>query len=328
MPGLAEQIFKVRPHNFESTALKVFEYQYQNVAVYNEFCNALRKSPGNVSELRHIPFLPISLFKTHRITDNETQEELLFESSTTTGSIPSKHYVASAQLYEQSFNTCFRLFYGEPSEYTILALLPSYLERGNSSLVYMANKLIQQSADTTSGFFMYNQHELNEVLIKLRDNKKKTLLLGVTYALLDFATAYKIYFPNLVVMETGGMKGRGKEITRGEVHQQLNEAFGTTQVHSEYGMTELLSQAYSKQNGLFCCPPWMQVFVRDIHDPFSYVENGKTGALNVIDLANLHSCSFIATDDLGRTDFNGNFEVLGRNDVSEVRGCNLMYQLN
>ena len=253
---------------------------------------------------------------------------VIFESSGTTGVIPSRHYLADTGLYERSFLLAFQKFYGRHQEYAILALLPSYLERGNSSLVYMADKLIHLSGKKESGFFLNEFDKLARVLTDLKAKKQKTILLGVTYALLDFAETHAFQFPELIVMETGGMKGRREELTRVEVHQKLQQAFGIQQVHSEYGMTELLSQGYSKGRGVFFTPPWMKMLLRDIYDPSALVDNGTAGGVNIIDLANLYSCSFIATADLARMNDDGSFEILGRIDSAEIRGCNLMVAEN
>ncbi len=276
--------------------------------------------------MRDIPFLPIEFFKSHEIWCGENvQPEVVFSSSGTTGMSTSKHPVRNIALYEESFRKGFRLFYGDIRQYSVLALLPSYLEREGSSLIYMVDALIHESEKPASGYFLYNHRELYETLVQLRDQNEKVILIGVTYALLDFIEQYQVDFPNLIVMETGGMKGKRKEMIREELHLALTTGFGVARIHSEYGMTELLSQAYSKGNGIFECPAWMRVLVRDTNDPFHYLEEGRTGALNIIDLANLHSCAFIATQDLGRLN-NRAFEVLGRFDNSDIRGCNLLVQ--
>ncbi len=325
MAPYVSEIFNVTESNFETLALDTFRYQFNHVTLYREYCEALKRNPTNISSLFQIPFLPVSFFKSHTIISDEKTSETIYESSTTTGSTPSKHHVADVRVYEESFLKAFELFYGSPSDYVILALLPSYLERENSSLIHMAKKLMLLTRNEKSGFFLNDFDTLNETLIQLRDKKQKTILVGVTYALLDFTEQYKIYFPDLIVMETGGMKGRRKDITRSEVHEKINAAFATTSVHSEYGMTELLSQAYSRGNGSFQTPPWMRIIIRDIQNPLSIVPAHQIGAINIIDLANIYSCSFIATDDLGRLNSMNEFEVLGRMDNSEVRGCNLMY---
>lgn len=322
---LENRIFNVNEQTFEGVALDVFRYQYQQVEVYNAFCNYLKRTPDNVAGLADIPFLPIELFKSNKVIDREKEAVRIFESSGTTGSVNSKHHIANLHVYERSFKTCFEQFYGKPGEYVILAMLPSYLERENSSLVYMAKRLIELGGHPESGFFLHLTEKLITVLNDLKLRKQKTILLGVTFALLDFAEQFKINFPDLVVMETGGMKGRREEMTRDEVHAQLTGAFGVSKIHSEYGMTELLSQGYSKGDGLFETSPWMRIVARDLYDPMQLLPSGKTGAVNVIDLANLYSCSFIATSDMGKTYEDGAFEIMGRMDNSELRGCNLMY---
>ena len=250
--------------------------------------------------------------------------EITFTSSGTTGMITSSHYISDVSWYTESFRKAFQLFYGDIQNYTLLALLPSYLEREGSSLIYMTDDLIRQSCNPDSGFFLYNHDELYQLLKKQQQMQKPTLLIGVTFALLDFIENYNLNFPELIVMETGGMKGRRKEMIREELHAQLCKGFGVGAIHSEYGMTELLSQAYSKGKGIFNCPPWMKIITRDTNDPMSRLGHDKTGGINVIDLANSNSCSFIATQDLGRVYADSSFEVLGRFDNSDIRGCNLL----
>jgi phenylacetate-coenzyme A ligase PaaK-like adenylate-forming protein len=322
--ALRERIFTVNESNFEAVALQVFRLQYEKVEIYRLYCDGLGRTPATVNSLAAIPFLPIGFFKTHTVIAAGEKPAAIFESSGTTGEITSKHPVADLGLYETSFLKTFELFYGKPEDHVVLALLPSYLERGNSSLVYMAKHLIEKSTQNASGFFLNDFEKLYEWLDVLKRGKRKVLLLGVTFALLDFAERYKLDFPNLVVMETGGMKGRREELTRAEVHQRLRIAFDVKHIHSEYGMTELLSQGYSKGEGVFHSPQWMKILTRDIYDPLMLQEGDATGAVNVIDLANLYSCSFIATGDLGRLNADGSFEILGRMDSAEVRGCNLM----
>ena len=321
------KIFQIRnTSGFLHTTLKVFNFQYQNNKIYRRYCNYLKKNPGNVKQLTDIPFLPIEFFKLHEIKAFSAPPEEVFLSSGTTGMQQSKHYVYSLKLYEQSFLTAFELFYGKVQQYTVLALLPAYLERKGSSLIYMVNKLIEKSASAHSGFYLYNHNQLFEKLQQLEQQNKKVLLIGVSFALLDFAEKYagKIKLKNTIVMETGGMKGRRKEILRTELHQILQTALGLDAIHSEYGMTELLSQAYSQGGELFRCPPWMKILIRDTYDPFACMPEGKSGGINVIDLANVYSCSFIETMDLGKLHTGGAFEVLGRFDNSDIRGCNLM----
>lgn len=319
-----DQIFSVTPDTFTEVALQVFRYQYQQVDIYRRYCDGLKRHPGNVADVSDIPFLPIEFFKTHPVISEGKTAVKVFESSGTTGQITSKHRVADLQVYEQSFKRCFNRFYGDIKDYVVLALLPSYLERDNSSLVYMAKSMIEESRQNASGFFLNDFEKLYDWLDVLKNGKRKVVLLGVTFALLDFAEQYKIDFPELIVMETGGMKGRREELTRAEVHLQLRTAFDVMHIHSEYGMTELLSQGYSAGEGLFKTPDWMKVYTRDIYDPLVLQQGAATGAVNIIDLANIYSCAFIATSDLAKVYPDGSFEILGRMDSAEVRGCNLM----
>ncbi|WP_017257858.1 LuxE/PaaK family acyltransferase [Pedobacter arcticus] len=309
---------------FNHTCLDVFKLQYQTISVYKDFVDALKLKPDSLRYYKEIPFLPISFFKTHQIIEDQAFADVVFSSSGTTGILTSKHYVQDVNLYQQSYLKAFELFYGDIENTCILALLPNYLEREGSSLIYMVNDLIKKSNHQKSGFFLHNHAELFDTLNTLKESGQKTILIGVTYALLDFTETFKIHFPNLIVMETGGMKGQRKEMVREELHHVLTKGFGISKIHSEYGMTELLSQAYSKGDGVFDCPPWMKVLIRDTNDPLSLLNVEKSGGINVIDLANMHSCSFIATQDLGKTYLNGTFEVLGRFDDSDIRGCNLM----
>ncbi|MBI5541298.1 MAG: acyl transferase [Bacteroidia bacterium] len=309
---------------FENSAIETFCYQAQNNLVYKQYLKLLHIVPDKIKTINEIPFLPVSFFKTHKITTSEFSE-IIFTSSGTTGDEVSKHYVKELSLYKNSFKKCFDLFYQNPTDYCILALLPSYLEREGSSLVYMVNELIKLSNNKDSGFFLDNFSDLNNIIKKYLDSTQKVLLLGVSFALLDLVEKFPQQLSyNFIVMETGGMKGRKKEITRRELHEKLSAGFGVSNIHSEYGMTELLSQAYSKGNGKYNCPPWMKVLIRDTSDPFQLIENGKTGGINIIDLANRYSCSFIETQDLGKCYNDGSFEVLGRFDYSQVRGCNLL----
>jgi hypothetical protein len=309
---------------FETCALKIFRYQFRNNQVYHSFCSYLGKSEKNVSALRDIPFLPIDFFKSKAVVSGNARPELVFTSSGTTGSITSFHYVTDGQLYRQSYLHGFENFYGPVSGYCILALLPSYLERKGSSLVYMVNDLIKHSGHPESGFYLNDLNGLSEKLRKLDAVGTKILLIGVSFALLELVEKFQFELKNTIVMETGGMKGRRKEMIREEMHGLLKEGFGVSHIHSEYGMTELLSQAYSKGGGIFKTPPWMQVGIRDTEDPFTPQDLNKTGGINIIDLANLNSCAFIATQDLGKMRADGSFEVLGRFDNSDIRGCNLM----
>lgn len=321
---LQKKIFTTNNEYFEETVYQVFRFQAKNCKVYANYLQALGTQPQKINSLHQIPFLPIRFFKTFDVITQGLAPQTTFLSSSTTGTGQSRHLAADISVYEESFTRGFELFYGNPTEYCILALLPGYLERTGSSLVYMADKLVQQSKHTRSGFYLYDFDKLAQVLAQNEAEGQKTLLLGVSFALLDFAAQYPMALKNTVIMETGGMKGRRKELTRAELHQELQTAFATSQIHSEYGMTELFSQAYSKGDGRFVCPPWMQVLTRAADDPFAYEQVGKTGAVNVIDLANLYSCSFIETEDLGRVHPNGSFEILGRMDFSETRGCNTM----
>lgn len=309
---------------FEKITLKVFRYQYENNKVYQAFCNHLGKSPNNVKQINAIPFLPIQFFKSKIIVSNFEQFQAIFTSSGTTGALTSQHFVTDISIYENSYNKAFAQFYGDIQEYCVLALLPSYLEREGSSLIYMVNDLIVKSNHKDSGFYLNNLEQLANKIFELENEGQNILLIGVTYALLDLIEYKKFHLKNSIVMETGGMKGKRKEIIREELHQTLCEGFGVNTIHSEYGMTELLSQAYSLGNGIFECPLWMDILIRDTEDALQYVENGKTGGINVIDLANINSCSFIATQDLGKKHPNMTFEVLGRFDNSDIRGCNLM----
>ncbi len=323
MQALWDSIFTVNEHSFESVALQVYQYQYKHVEVYRLFNESLRISPQQVKSLSDIPFLPIQFFKSHAVIAEGSQPQKVFESSGTTGVVTSRHMVADLKLYEQSFIRGFELFYGPITDYVVLGLLPSYLERNNSSLVYMVDSLMKLSAHPENAFFLYENERLYNLLQQLKEKGKKVLLVGVTFALLDFAEQFSLNFPELIIMETGGMKGRRAELTREEVHEKLKTAFGVPHIHSEYGMTELLSQAYSKGEGVFECVPWMKIVLRDMYDPFKI--ESQTGAVNVIDLANLYSCSFIATNDVGRMLGANTFEILGRMDNAELRGCNLMY---
>jgi phenylacetate-coenzyme A ligase PaaK-like adenylate-forming protein len=309
--------------NFELLALELFKYQSKNVEVYNLFLDKLKFKSSNLKSLSDIPFLPVQLFKTHNVIDQKIIPDFYFTSSGTTGQVASKHFIADLSIYDAGLLEGFKFFYGDPSQYCFLALLPSYLERSGASLVYMAQKLIDASEYGESGFYLHNYEDLYLKLIQLREQKVPVFLLGVTYALLDLFEQFPIQIPDAIIMETGGMKGRRKEIVRQELHTILQNASGAKNIHSEYGMTELLSQAYSNDNGLFGCPPWMKVVINDLHDPFSRASEGETGIINVIDLANIHSCAFIATQDIGKMK-ERKFEVLGRIDNSELRGCNLM----
>ena len=309
---------------FEKIALKVFRFQYDNNVVYRQFCNLVKQDKQTVKSIKQIPFLPIQFFKSHDIVSTDGLPEVVFTSSGTTGSVTSRHLVTDVSWYERSYRQAFSQFYGNIEDYTILALLPSYLERQGSSLIHMVEDLIQLSANPDSGFYLNNYEALVKKLEDQELQEKNVLLIGVTFALLDLVEKQNFKLENTIIMETGGMKGRRKEMIREELHDVLTKGFGVKAIHSEYGMTELLSQAYSLGDGIFECPSWMQVHIRDTEDALSYIPNGKTGGINVIDLANINSCSFIATQDLGKKYDNGSFEVLGRFDHSDIRGCNLM----
>ena len=319
------QIFQIKNEtDFKDMALKVFKFQFEYNIVYRSFCDLLYKNPSDVKTLEEIPFLPIQFFKTHNILSTTEVVQKTFSSSGTTGSITSKHLVTDLDIYEKSFNNGFKQFYGDVEDYTILALLPSYLERDGSSLIYMVDSLIKQSKKPKSGFYLDNYSELKDTLIQLDAQSEKVLLIGVSFALLDLVEEHQFELKNTIVMETGGMKGRRKELVRDELHGILKKGFGVNNIHSEYGMTELLSQAYSKGNGIFECSKTMKVFTRETEDALTILNQNKTGGINIIDLANINSCSFIATQDLGRVYNNGTFEIIGRFDNSDIRGCNLM----
>ncbi|MFK5972590.1 MAG: acyl transferase [Flavobacteriaceae bacterium] len=336
-----DKIFTIKtPSEFESVALEVFRHQYENNSIYRAFCGHLGKSVAQVNHLKEIPFLPIEFFKTKKIissnqlprckhhsikpTGGNKNHDIVFTSSGTSGSRLSKHYVLDLQLYEKSYSKAFEHFYGDISAYCVLALLPSYLERKGSSLIYMMNDFISQSKHSQSGFYLHDIKALAEKITALDANGTKILLMGVSFALLDMVEGIKMRLKNTIVMETGGMKGRRKEMIRSVLHQNLKKGFGVATIHSEYGMTELLTQAYSQGKGIFKSPPWMKVLTRDTQDPLAFQANRKTGGLNIIDLANINSCAFIATQDLGKVFADDSFEVLGRFDHSDVRGCNLM----
>ncbi len=309
---------------FEREALKIFRYQAENNAVYRRFIDLLGVDIKKVKGIKQIPFLPIEFFKSQDILSSNNPIEQVFTSSGTTGVIQSRHLVTDLTVYEQSFTQGFTHFYGSIENYVVLALLPGYLERKGSSLIYMVDDFIKKSHSKNSGFYLNELDSLSEMLIDLDAKGEKILLIGVTYALLDLLEKQKFQLNNTIVMETGGMKGKRKEMVRSELHEILGTGFGVSKIHSEYGMTELLSQAYSLGNGIFETPPWMKIFIRDTEDPFHYLETARTGGINVIDLANINSCSFIATQDLGRKTADNKFEILGRFDHSDIRGCNLM----
>ena len=310
--------------DFKTCALQVFRHQFKNNTVYRSFCDLLYIHSSDVKEVEEIPFLPIQFFKSHAVLSSTQAVKETFTSSGTTGSSVSKHMVTDLSWYTKSYTKGFEYFYGPIEEYTVLGLLPNYLERDGSSLIYMVDDFIKKSNKPSSGFYLNNLTELSKTLIALDKKGEKVLLIGVTFALLDLIERQQFKLQNTIIMETGGMKGRRKEIIRNELHEILCAGFGVSKIHSEYGMTELLSQGYSSGDGVFDCPPWMKILARDTEDALTMVGTNKTGGLNVIDLANYNSCSFIATQDLGKVDNNGSFEVLGRFDHSDIRGCNLM----
>ncbi|MCF8297795.1 MAG: acyl transferase [Saprospiraceae bacterium] len=320
-----DRIFSVKTTKaFNDLAIEIFFFQYEQNEIYQKFVNSLSVELSSIKHFRQIPFLPIEFFKSHNILIGKSNQDKIFLSSGTGNSQRSQHIVKDLSVYEESFTKGFKYFYGNPNEYCFLALLPNYLEQGDSSLIYMIDNFIENSSCIESGYYLNDDLKLIEKLHKLEEENQKIILIGVSYALLELAEKHKINIPNTIVMETGGMKGRRKEITREELHKILKQSFGVEQIHSEYGMTELLSQAYSNSDGRFYCPPWMKVLSREIYDPLSIQTNQKSGGLNIIDLANVNSCSFIATQDLGRVYQDESFEVLGRFDNSDVRGCNLM----
>ncbi|HVU54039.1 MAG TPA: hypothetical protein VHD83_03250 [Puia sp.] len=321
--NLLSDIFKASPETFSGLTLDIFRYQYEHNPLYRSYTDALGIQPGNVSALTEIPFLPVSFFKTHAVRTGEFIPQAVFESSGTTGSGGSRHEVKDLELYRTSFTKGFELFYGHIRDFCVIGLLPAYLERTGSSLVVMVNDLIALSGHPDSGFYLYEHEKLYGLLQGLEAKGQKTLLIGVTFALLDFAEKYSLQLKHTIVMETGGMKGRRKEITRPELHAFLRDRLGVKAVHAEYGMTELLSQAYSAGDGVFECPPWMRMLVRREDDPLDIGRRGE-GLLNIIDLANIYSCSFLAVDDIGFIHPNGDFEVSGRVDNSDIRGCSLM----
>lgn len=322
-----DRIFSISDsQDFERLSLEIFNYQVKNCEVYGRFVANLGIDSTRIKDLNSIPFLPIEFFKSHKIISGKREIKETFSSSGTTGMIQSKHYVTDISVYVNSYRKAFELFYGDIRNYAILALLPSYLEREGSSLIYMVDDLITLSQNPKSGYFLYDHLLLEETLNELKESGKSTLLIGVSYALLDFAESRTLEFPELIVMETGGMKGKRKEMLRTELHDILCTGFGVPAIHSEYGMTELMSQAYSKGGGRFHSPPWMKIRIRDTNDPLSLLKHDQTGGVNIIDLANINSCSFIASQDLGKQFADGSFEILGRFDNSDIRGCNLLVQ--
>ena len=320
-----EKIFDIQNHSdFKSQCLDIYHFQYQNNKVYQNYCNMICENPINVNEINKIPFLPISFFKTKKILSVNKFEKVFYSSGTTTKS-RSKHFISDLKLYQQSFINNFRLNYGNINQYTIIALLPNYYENKHSSLIYMVEKLIKLTNSNESGFYLNDYSKLSKKLIELDlKSERKTILIGVPYALLDLINFNEFQLNNTIIMETGGMKGKRKEMVRKELHEKLKSGFGVNKIHSEYGMTELLSQAYSKGDGIFKTPLWMRVFIRDINDAQNLDFNKKSGAINIIDLANYNSCSFVATDDMGKLINENEFEVIGRIDNSDMRGCNLL----
>ena len=319
-----EKIFDIKNHSeFKKQCLDIYNFQYENNMVYQNYCNMICEDPTDVNEINKIPFLPISFFKTKKILSTDNFEKVFYSSGTTTNS-RSKHFISSLKLYQKSFINNFKLNYSDITQYTILALLPSYYDNKGSSLIYMIEKLIKLTKSKESGFFLDDYHNLSKKLIELDTKKeRKTILIGVPYALLDLIDFNQFQLNNTIIMETGGMKGRRKEMVRTELHEKLKRGFGISKIHSEYGMTELLSQAYSKGDGIFKTPSWMKVIIRDINDAQNLDFNKKSGAINIIDLANYNSCSFIATDDMGKYINDDEFELIGRVDNSDIRGCNL-----
>lgn len=308
---------------FEDLTWQTFNFQYKFNKIYNSFCKLIDISPEKISKINEIPFLPISLFKSKKVISSKNHSyDKIFKSSMTTGNSPSIHYVKELKDYKKSYRNCFSLFYGPPKNYAILALLPFY--QSDSSLVYMAKDLIKSTKKNESGFYLDEFEDLYKSLIRLEKKGQKTILLGVSHALLSFAEKFTFELKNTIIMETGGMKGKRKELTRKELHEKLVKSFKLEKIHSEYGMTELLSQAYSSGNGLYKTPPWMKIYIRENEDPFAESDLNQTGGINIIDLANRYSCSFIETEDMGKVNSDGSFEIIGRIDNSEIRGCNLM----
>ena len=320
-----DKIFNISSNEeFKDLALEVFKFQFENNLIYRSFCDLLYKHPSDIKTIEDIPFLPIQFFKSHNVLSSKDSIKKTFTSSGTTGSVTSKHYVTDLSVYEESFQKGFQHFYNNIEDYVVLALLPSYLERDGSSLIYMVDDMIKSSKHTESGFYLDNLDELASTLKVLEAKGQQTLLIGVSFALLDLVENYDFDLQNTIIMETGGMKGRRKEMIRTELHNTLKKGFGVTNIHSEYGMTELMSQAYSKGNGIFKCPPWLKILIRDTEDALSVTTNQTSGGINIIDLANINSCAFIATQDLGKVHVDNTFEVIGRFNNSDIRGCNLM----
>jgi len=325
LQSIKERIFRIETQEeFNALSMIIFRQQSAECEPYRRYLEILGVAPGSINEVKDIPFFPIQFFKTERVYSQYNEPQKVFTSSATTGMTPSTHYVADLSIYQESFTQAFIRQYGDPSQYAILALLPSYLEREGSSLIYMADSLIKQSGNRASGYYLYNHTELYQMLGDLREKGQKTILLGVSFALLDFAAEFTCQFPSLIVIETGGMKGRGEELSREIIHERLRKSFGVDYIHSEYGMAELMSQAYSSGEGIFSTPPWMKVIIRNLNNPFREVKVGTQGGINIIDLANAGSCSFIETQDMGIKTAEDRFTILGRIKNSELRGCNLL----
>lgn len=322
---MQDEIFNIQTEaEFSNAALKVFKHQFKNNRTYRSFCDLINVHPSDVKTVEEVPFLPIQFFKSHEIIASSDAIQETFTSSGTTGSKTSKHFITDLSWYTKSYLKGFQHFYGNIEEYAVLALLPNYLERKGSSLVFMVDDLITKSKNPESGFYLHNLDEITQKIEKLDKNGQKTLLIGVSFALLDLVEKQQFNLKNTIIMETGGMKGKRKELVRKELHSILKKGFGVAEIHSEYGMTELLSQGYSNGNGVFDCPPWMKILTRDTEDALTINKLGKSGGINIIDLANYNSCSFIATQDLGKVYRDNSFEIIGRFDNSDIRGCNLM----
>ena len=322
---MTNSIFNISTENdFTKAALQVFKHQFENNKTYRSFCDLLYIHPADILKIEEIPFLPIRFFKSRKVLSSNDEVQEIFTSSGTTGSVKSHHFITDINLYKKSYSKGFAHFYGEIKDYIVLALLPNYQEKKSSSLVFMVDDLIRKTNNSESGFYLQNLNELAKKLIELDKNQQKILLIGVSFALLDLIENHQFSLKNTIIMETGGMKGRRKELVREELHLLLKNGFGAAEIHSEYGMTELLSQAYSRGNGIFKTPPWMKILIRDTEDALTVLPTEKTGGINVIDLANYNSCSFIATQDLGKIHQNGTFEIIGRFENSDIRGCNLM----
>jgi hypothetical protein len=327
MNKLKERIFAIESENdFRELSLEIFAHQYHSNQTYKQWCELLGRNPQNTTNIEQIPFLPISFFRTHKVVSFSEEPKGFFMSSGTASSIRSKHWIRDYDIYERSFTKAFERFFGKADDYCFLAMLPNYQEQSNSSLIYMIDHLVKSSHQKDSGFYPYDIDKVASLLHKNENEQIPTILFGVSYALLDLAEKHTFKLKHTTVFETGGMKGRRKEISKRELHSILCNAFGTDSIASEYGMCELFSQAYAVSDGSFRCPPWLKVSIKETNDPFSECKQGKSGIINIIDLANIDSCSFIATEDLGRINTDGSFEVLGRADNSVVKGCNLMYE--